>query len=274
MAVLGASGRTGRLVVQALARARGLRLEAAVVGARSAHLGTDAGLLCGAGELGVPLVAVGPGCFGAAEAVIDFSLPEALAEALPHLGARGLVSGTTGLSTPLLEQLDAQAGRAPVLWAANFSLGVELLKELLARAAVALPEADVEVIETHHRHKRDAPSGTALALAQAVAQARGLDLEAASVHGRRGAVGPRPAGQIGLHALRGGDVTGEHTVWLLADGERIALSHVASDRSTFARGAVAAGRWLLDREPGRYRLADVLADRGSQATSPEPGGGV
>ncbi|HHO54437.1 MAG TPA: 4-hydroxy-tetrahydrodipicolinate reductase [Deltaproteobacteria bacterium] len=273
VAVLGASGRTGRLVVAAIAADPALSLAAAVVGGASSHLGLDAGALCGVGVLGVPLTAVGPGCFGEAEVVIDFSLPHALASALPHLGARGLVSGTTGSSTPLLEQLEAHSLRAPVLCAANFSLGIELLKDLLARAVVALPSADIEVIEAHHRHKRDAPSGTALALAEVAARARGLDPQRALVHGRRGAVGPRPTDQIGLHALRGGDVTGAHTVWLLADGERIALSHEASDRSTFARGAVRAARWLLDRAPGRYLLADVLAPE-PRTTSRGGSGGV
>ncbi len=257
VAVLGASGRTGRHVVAQLAADPHLSLAAAIVGAGSAHLGQDAGALCGVGPLGVPLVAAGPGCFADAQIVIDFSVPEALQAALPHLQQRGLVSGTTGLCEALQAQRAAHAEHAPVLIASNFSLGVEVLKDLLARAVTALPDADIEVIETHHRHKRDAPSGTALSLVEVAARARGLDPDAAT-HGRCGPTGPRPSGQIGVHALRGGDVPGEHTIWLLADGERIALSHVASGRSTFARGAVAAARWLLDRDPGRYHLSDVL----------------
>jgi 4-hydroxy-tetrahydrodipicolinate reductase len=230
--VLGASGRMGRLVVEQVQAAEDVELVARV----------------GRAELR-------EGCFGDAEVVVDFSSPEALARALPWVGARALVSGTTGLSADQKAALDAQAGRGPVLWAANFSLGIAILQELVRRAAAALPDADVEIVETHHRRKKDAPSGTALALAEAVERARG---PLPRVHGREGAVGERPRAEIGLHAVRGGDVVGDHEVWLLAEGERIGLVHRASSRATFAAGAVRAARFVTGRPPGRYSLHQVL----------------
>ena len=242
--LLGATGRMGRRVA-ALALADGHTLHAAI--------GHDGGEVAG-----VPVTTVGPGCFDGCDVVIDFSLPEALAAALPHLGDVPLVTGTTGLSDPTAAALRAQATTAPVLAAANFSTGVALLVELARRAAAALPDYDVEITETHHRLKQDAPSGTALALASAVAEGRGVALDAVRRDGRTGRTGVRPVGEIGLHALRGGDVVGDHEIFLLGPGERVSLGHVATSRDTFAAGALRAARWLVGRPPGRYSLADVL----------------
>jgi 4-hydroxy-tetrahydrodipicolinate reductase len=254
--ILGASGRMGRGVATELARGGGLSLGAAVVSAGSRSLGRDMHELVGLPPSGVLVRPLSAGCFDGCDVVIDFSQPPALQQALPHLGSRALVSGTTGLSAEQQAALDEQARQAPVLWAANFSVGVTLLLELVKQATRALPEADVEIVETHHRHKKDAPSGTALALAQAVAAGRA---EApVLVHGREGIVGERPRGPIGMHALRGGDVVGEHTVWLLAEGERIELGHHASSRTTFAAGAVRAARFVAGRPAGRYELREVL----------------
>jgi len=233
VAVLGANGRMGRRVVSLVRADPALTLVAAVTHATDAALGDTAE---------VPLVAVGPGCFGDAEVVVDFSLPGGVAAALDHLGTRALVSGTTGLDLQTEARRTAHAKRAPLLVAANFSAGIHLLHALVARASAALPHASIEIVETHHRHKRDAPSGTALFLAQAAADPRRVD----------------PA-TIPTHALRGGDVVGDHTVWLLADGERIALSHSATSRDTFAHGAVRAAAWIAGRPPGAYRMVDVLA---------------
>lgn len=235
VAVLGATGRTGRCVVEEVAGSPDLELVAAV------------------GRGGGRTVEIGPDCFADAEVIIDFSLPEALHAALPWMGARALVSGTTGLPADVAVAVEAHAERAPLVQAANFSLGVAGLTELVRRASELFPEADIELVELHHRRKRDAPSGTALALASA-----------AATHGRtslvrgRGGVGERRADEIGVHAVRGGDVVGEHTVWLLMDGERIALSHHVSSRVTFARGAVRAARFVAGRPPGRYPLSSVL----------------
>ncbi len=245
--VLGAAGAMGRQVVEVLGPDE--RLRAAVVRPGSSAVGAAV-----PGH-DVVFTALGPGAFAGCDVVIDFSLPEGLEAALPHLAGIPLVSGTTGLGADADALLAAHAASAAQLRAANFSAGVNLLLDLVARAARALPDADLEVVEAHHRRKRDAPSGTALALVESLESARaGMR----RVHGREGAVGPRPADEVGIHALRGGDVVGDHTVWLLAEGERIALQHIASSRRTFASGAVRAARWIAGRPPGAYTMVEVL----------------
>jgi 4-hydroxy-tetrahydrodipicolinate reductase len=229
---------------------------AAVTRSASSVVGADAGVLAGLPPCGVEVAVVGPGCLRNAEVVVDFSLPGALDALWPILGERALVSGTTGLSPATFAQLHAHAARAAVVWSPNFSLGVAVLLDLVKRAAAALPEADLEIVEIHHRRKKDAPSGTAVALAAAASAGRGAEIPA--VHGRSGAVGERPANEIGVHAVRGGEVVGDHTVWLLGDGERLSLSHLASSRDTFAAGAVRTARWIASRPPGRYTLPQVL----------------
>ena len=246
VAVLGATGRMGRLILQEAASS-GVSEPLVAAVARSA------------GEVhGVPVRPISPTAFGDAELVIDFSLPEALEAALGHIGHRALVTGTTGLAPHTLERLVAHSAVAPVLAAANFSTGINVLLDLVGRAAAALPDYHVEIVETHHEHKRDAPSGTALALGEAIADARHTTLDSVARHGRLGEQEGRPREEIAFHALRGGDVAGEHTVWLLGHGERVSLGHVASSRATFARGALRAARWLHGRSPGRYSMADVL----------------
>lgn len=247
--VLGATGRMGRLVLAELLDDPAWDVVAAV--ARRVDL--DVGSLAGRVPGGVRTTTTA--AWSSCDVVVDFSLPDALAGALPALAGVPLVTGTTGLSPAAQAAVDAHARTAPVVQAANFSLGVNLLLDLVKRAAAALPDADVEIVETHHRHKRDAPSGTALALGAAVERGRG---PLAAVHGRAGDVGARPAAEIGFHALRGGDVVGEHTVWFLADGERVSFAHGATSRRTFARGAVRAARWVVGRSPGRYGMAEVL----------------
>lgn len=255
VAVIG-TGRMGRLVLGEVLDAGDLALVAACTAPSAPELGQDAGELVGRGPCGVRV-----GTLDApveADVAIDFSHPTGLAAAVRRLGATPLVSGTTGLDAEAVAALDAHAARAPVLHAANFSTGVTVLLDLVARAARALPDYDVEIVESHHRHKRDAPSGTALALGHAAAAARGRSLDELAVHGRSGDTGERPAGQIGLHALRLGDVAGEHEVYLAGPGERVLLAHLATSRATFAQGALRAARWVLGRPPGRYRMQDVL----------------
>jgi len=194
-----------------------------------------------------------------ADAYIDFTVPEATRLAAEAALQRGVaaVIGTTGLDAAAERAVDALAERAPVLVSANFSLGVNLLLGLAERAARALgPEFDLEIVELHHRHKRDAPSGTALALASALAAGRGGRLQ--NRLSREGEVGPRPDNELGVVAIRGGDVAGEHTAYFLGDGERIELTHRASSRMIFARGALRAAEWLVDKSPGRYTMMDVL----------------
>lgn len=245
--VLGAAGAMGRHVTDALGPDD--RLQAAVVRGGAA--------LEGAPVPGhdVRYQGLEVGVFGSCDVVIDFSLPEGLAQALPLLGTVPLVTGTTGLTAAHQALLQAHAQRAPVLQAANFSVGITLLVDLVRRAAAAMADADVEIVELHHRRKRDAPSGTALALAEAVSAVRPTNH---TIHGRDGAVGPREPSEVGVHAVRGGDVVGDHTVWLLADGERVALQHIASGRQTFALGALRAARWLVDQGPGSYTMHEVV----------------
>ena len=235
VAVLGATGRTG----------------ARVVAAAEADPRFEVVARIGSGDLA-------PGCFRDAAVVIDFSSPDALVAALPHLGAAALVTGTTGLAPDALDRLAVEADRRAVLAAPNFATGVALLADLVERAARALSDYDVEIVEAHHHGKVDAPSGTALALARAAARGHGNDLESVAVYGRQGRTGARPTGEIGIHALRLGDVVGDHTVWLGGPGERVQLGHVATSRDTFAAGAIRAAAWVHDRPPGRYSLRDVL----------------
>ncbi len=257
VAVVGAAGRMGRLVVAELLDHPSLSLHAAVVSASSDARGVDAGVLAGRPACGVPtraeLAAV-----GGADVVVDFSTPGALAALLEVLDGEALVSGTTGLEDSTAAALGGYAERAAVLHAANFSTGVAALRHLVAQAARALPGYDVEIVEVHHHHKRDAPSGTAAALLGDVAGARGVEVADVAVYGRAGLVGARPTGEIGVHAVRAGDVVGEHAVWLVGGGERLVISHAAHDRAVFARGAVRAAQWIAGRAVGRYAIRDVL----------------
>jgi 4-hydroxy-tetrahydrodipicolinate reductase len=257
IAVLGASGRMGRSVVARVLDAPDLELVAAIGRSGSPSLGLDAGLLAGRGVCGVAITAIEAG-LGDADVVVDFALPAGTLAALPHLGGRALVSGTTGLDADGLERLAGHALRGPLLHAANFSTGVNVLLALVRSAAAALSDFDVEVVEAHHRGKADAPSGTALGLARSAAEARGLDLEAVRQDGRVGRTGSRPPEQIGLHALRAGGVVGHHEVWLAGPDERIVLTHAAGSREAFSAGALRAARWIVGRPAGAYSMADVL----------------
>jgi len=255
IALVGANGRMGRAIVR-LASAEGLTLACAVgVG----DVGRDAGELAGSAALGVRITdSLGAIGHARADVVIDFSVP-AVTLALAPLAAASktaLVSGTTGLDASCRAALDDAATATAVLWEPNMSLGVHVLADIVARAAAALPDWDVEIVETHHHRKEDAPSGTALRLAEVVKGARAGDSR--YVHGRQGRPGPRGPGEIGLHALRGGDAAGDHVVHLIGLGERLELAHHATSRDIFAQGALRAGRWIVGRAPGRYGFKDVL----------------
>lgn len=257
LAVLGATGRMG----QCVADLAGLDVEL-VGGVASRGLrDTEAGMI------GYPRVVAPEDArevVEAADVVLDVASPAALAALLGRceeaLRSRALVSGTTGLGEAEERALERLAADAPVVRAANFAVGVALLRKVARELAAALAPAewDVEVCETHHRGKEDAPSGTALALGRAVAEGRGADLAALRTDGRSGRVGARPEGQIGFHALRGGTVAGEHSVSFLGPHERIELTHRAGDRALFARGALRACAWAAGRPPGLYDMDDVL----------------
>lgn len=257
VAINGASGRMGRALLDLIEADARFELRHAVVTADSPHDGQPvsasrpAGLKHAHDWTNCPPLDV----------VIDFSGPQGLAAALEHCVANrvALVSGTTGLDEATESRLEQAGSKIAVLRSANFSLGVALLTRLLRQAAAALPDWDLEIIEAHHRHKQDAPSGTALALGHAAALARGTTLPMAAVHAREGQTGERAAGSIGFAVVRGGDIVGEHSAMLIGQGERLELNHRATDRSIFARGALQAAYWLCGRDAGHWQLDDVIA---------------
>jgi len=259
--VVGCGGRMGRLLVAEAHAAEGCRVAAGSEAPGSPLIGQDLGALAGVGTLAIKVAADAASVFDASDVVLDFTVAAA-STAHANLAAdrgRALVFGTTGLDEGQAEAVRAAAKRAPIVWAANFSLGVNLLASLVEQAARVLGEEfDIEVLEMHHRHKVDAPSGTALALGQAAARGRTIDLSAKSQRVRDGHTGPRRAGDIGFATLRGGDVAGEHTVMFAGPSERIELTHRAGSRQIFVRGAIRAARWIAAKPPGLYDMTDVL----------------
>lgn len=255
LAVCGATGRMGRTVVRLCQEAEDFTLVGACAASGDASLGEDAGMLAGVGAAGVAVTDDMSAALLGADVVIDFSLPAALND-LTRLAARqnvAVVSGTTGVKD--LAPLDEAASLIPVLWAPNMSLGIQVLSELVAEAARRLgPDFEIEITEVHHKKKVDSPSGTAVRLADAIREVRPLRL----VSGRQGIVGARPSDELGIFALRGGDVIGDHTVYLFGPGERLELTHRATSRDLFAQGALRAARWIVGKAPQRYTLADVL----------------
>lgn len=261
VAVLGASGRMGRTIVPLVAQAADLRLSGALAAAGDPSIGQDAGVVAGAAPLGVAITSEAGRALDGASVAIDFTLPE------PSLGhARlcatagiPLVIGTTGHDEPGRAELARIAASIPIVLAPNMSLGVNLLFRLAELASRALGTGyDAEIVEAHHRHKVDAPSGTALGLGHAVARGRGRRLDEVAVHSRHGSTGPRPEGAIGFAVIRGGDIVGDHRLLFAGPGERVELVHHAEDRSAFARGALVAARWVIGRRPGLYSMQDVL----------------
>ncbi|MGI9434770.1 MAG: 4-hydroxy-tetrahydrodipicolinate reductase [Geminicoccaceae bacterium] len=260
--VLGCAGRMGRAIITEVLRTEGCSLAGGTEVSGHEALGQDLGSLIGVDDLGIGVDDDTSALIAAADVVVEFSAPEATAR---HAGTAaeqgtGHVIGTTGLDTAAEQALRQAATRTRIVRAANMSLGVNLLAGLTERVARTLgPEAfDIEIVEIHHRHKIDAPSGTALALGQAAARGRDVALDEVADRGRDGITGARRTGTIGFAALRGGDVVGDHTVVFAGAGERIELTHKASDRQIYARGAVHAARWLDGRAAGLYDMADVL----------------
>lgn len=259
--VAGASGRMGRMVTQTLLEDGRARLVAALEHEGHPWIGRDLGEAQGGAALGVTVGDDPLAALASAQGVIDFTTPPATV-ALADLAAQARavhVIGTTGLGAADLARIEAAARHAVIVRAGNMSLGVNLLVRLVEKVAAALDEDwDVEVVEAHHRHKVDAPSGTALMLGEAAARGRGHDLATLRLPAREGVTGPRERGSIGFSAIRGGDIVGEHDVIFAARGERVALRHVATDRGIFARGALRAVLWGQGRRPGQYDMADVL----------------
>ena len=259
--VTGASGRMGQTLIKLIMASDKARLAGCVERSGHAWIGRDVGEAMGGPALGVMVTDDPLEAFAKAQAVVDFTAPAATVEfaALAAQARAVHVVGTTGLEAEHHRKLDLAAHHAVIVQAGNMSLGVNLLTRLTQKVAAALDEDwDIEIVEAHHRMKVDAPSGTALMLGQAAAEGRNVRLEDARVSGRDGITGARLRGTIGFSAIRGGDVVGEHDVIFAADGERIVLRHLATDRSIFARGALKAALWGQDRKPGRYDMMDVL----------------
>ncbi|EPR08679.1 dihydrodipicolinate reductase [Agrobacterium sp. TS43] len=262
LVVVGAAGRMGQALIRLIHQTPGVQLHAAVARESSAFVGRDAGEIAGLGPIGVEITSDPLQAFLHAEGVIDFTSP-ATSVTFAGLAAQARIVhiiGTTGCSAEDEEKFKAASRHARIVKSGNMSLGVNLLSVLTQQAAQALDAQnwDIEILEMHHKHKVDAPSGTALLLGEAAAAGRKVDLTTSSVRVRDGHTGAREAGTIGFATLRGGSVIGEHSVIFAGEGERVELSHYAGDRSIFARGAIAAAVWALDKKPGFYSMLDVL----------------
>ena len=264
IAIAGAAGRMGRMLVQAVHAEAGMAVAAAVEREDEPHVGADAGTVAGIGEIGVGIGDSLDRALDTAEVCIDFTLPEPTVEHARTCRSRRrpMVVGTTGLSPDQIAALRDAARDVAIVHAPNMSVGVNLCFKLLEVAARALGDSvDVEIIEAHHRNKVDAPSGTAVRMGEIVAGALGRDLAECAVYGREGRTGPRDRRTIGFETIRAGDVVGEHTVMFAGEGERIELVHRSASRANFAAGAVRAARWVVDRPPGLYDMQDVLGLR-------------
>lgn len=262
LVVVGAGGRMGRALVRAIHETEGATLVGAVERSGSPLIGEDAGTLAGIGPLGVTLSDDPLAAFATADGVLDFTTPAATIEFAGYAAQARIahIIGTTGCTPEDDSRIAAAARHAPIVKSGNMSLGVNLLAALVEQASRALNAADfdIEIVEMHHKHKVDAPSGTAILLGEAAAVGREIVLSEASVRGRDGITGAREEGTIGFAALRGGSVVGDHSVILAGAGERLVLSHHAEDRGLFARGAVKAALWAHERKPGLYSMRDVL----------------
>ncbi|WP_040976291.1 4-hydroxy-tetrahydrodipicolinate reductase [Necropsobacter massiliensis] len=261
IAIVGAGGRMGRQLIQAIQLAQGVSLGAAFERQGSSLIGTDAGELAGVGTLGVKVsddLLVQRDHF---DVLIDFTRPEGTLEHLKFCVANGkkMIIGTTGFNEAGKQDIQRAAQQIAIVFASNFSVGVNLVFKLLEKAAAVMGDyCDIEIIEAHHRHKVDAPSGTALSMGEHIAKTLGRDLKTQGVFCRDGIIGERKADEIGFSTIRAGDVVGEHSVWFADIGERVEISHKASSRMTFANGAVRAAKWIAAQNNGLFDMTDVL----------------
>lgn len=261
VAIIGASGRMGKNLIDAVNQQEGLSVSAAIERPDSSLIGTDAGELAGVGKLGVTVVGAIEEVVDDFDVLIDFTTPATTVHNLDVCVAHNkkIVIGTTGFDDAGLAAIDAAAEKIGVIFAANFSVGVNLCLKLLKQAAEVLNEGyDIEVIEGHHRHKVDAPSGTALRMGEVVADTLGRDLKECAVYGREGITGARDPNTIGFATVRAGDIVGDHTVLFATEGERVEITHKASSRMTFAKGAARSCLWVADKDKGLFDMQDVL----------------
>ncbi len=259
--VAGAAGRMGGRLVALIKDSAALTLVGAIEGKGHHALGEDAGETAGCGRVGVPMTEDLSALLERGEVVIDFSAPEATLDHLRVVAQhrRAMVIGTTGLTAPQLEELKGLARQVPCVFSPNMSVGVNLIYKVISEMAKTLgDEYDIEVIEAHHRLKKDAPSGTALKIAEVLARAVNRDLGQVGVYARKGLIGERTKQEIGIQTIRAGDIVGDHTILFGGMGERIEVTHRASSRDTFARGALRAARWVVRQPPGLYDMMDVL----------------
>lgn len=261
IAVVGAGGRMGRQLIQAISKADGVQLTAAFEREGSSLVGSDAGELAGIGHNGI---AVSDNLAQQADnfdLLIDFTRPEGTLAHLAFCSANNkkMVIGTTGFDEQGKQAIKQAAEKIGIVFASNYSVGVNLVFKLLEKAAKVMGDyCDIEIIEAHHRHKVDAPSGTALSMGEHIAKAMGKNLQDHAVYAREGITGERKQDQIGFATIRAGDVVGEHTVWFADEGERVEIAHKASSRMTFANGAVRAAKWLANHDKGLFDMTDVL----------------
>lgn len=261
IAINGAAGRMGRCLIQAVAETEGLQLSAAVDRPESSLIGVDAGELAGVGKLDVVISSELDLATQQSDIMIDFTLPEATMALLPLCAQNQCrpVIGTTGFDEAQKQVIQQTAAKIATILAPNMSVGVNLSLKLLDIAARVLGDSvDIEIIEAHHRHKVDAPSGTALRMGEVVADALGRDLKDCAIYGREGRTGERDRNTIGFATVRAGDIVGDHTVLFAAEGERVEITHKASSRMTFAYGAMRASKWLMQQQTGLFDMQDVL----------------
>ena len=259
--VAGASGRMGGRLVSLIKESSGLQLVGALERKGHPAIGADAGDVAGCGRIGVAVTDNLAGRAEHADVLLDFTKPDVSLAHMAIMAAyrKAIVIGTTGLSAKQLAELQKLAKQVPCVFSPNMSVGVNVILKVLAEMARTLGEDyDIDIQEAHHRLKKDAPSGTALKIAQVLADATGKDLDKAAVYGRKGMVGERKKGEIGIHAIRAGDIVGDHTVLFGGPGEQIEVTHRAHSRDTFARGALRAARWVVTKPPGLYGMHDVL----------------
>ena len=264
IAVNGAAGRMGRCLIQAVAQTKGLTLSAAIARVESSLMGSDAGELAGVGKLGVEITSDFGAAIALSDVIVDFTLPEVTMELIPHCieSQCRIVIGTTGFGDEQKSLIEQAGEQVAIVLAPNMSVGVNLSLKLLDIAARVLgDDADIEIIEAHHRHKVDAPSGTALRMGEVVADALGRDLKTCAIYGREGRTGERDPKTIGFATVRAGDIVGDHTVMFAAEGERVEITHRASSRMTFALGAMRASTWLMSHNQGLFDMQDVLSLR-------------
>ena len=260
----GACGRMGRLIIQGVSQQADMQLVGAIEYPEHPQIGSDAGVVAGIGDIGVPITGELEDILQNADVVIEFSKPEATLAHLQQVvnADKAMIIATTGYDPDELATIKELASQIRCVMAPNMSLGVNVMIQALELIAKALgDDYDIEVIEAHHNHKADAPSGTALRLAETVAEALDRDLDEVGVYGRHGIVGARPKKQIGIHAVRGGDIAGDHTVLFATEGEQLSVVHRAHSPEAFAKGAIRAARWVVDAPKGLHDISEVLFEK-------------